>query len=155
MSDFRIALIFVIFTPESHYGQATLGQKSKLIELILGVQFPAKGPYAYCMLSLILRKKNCLSQAKIFFWGQPFGPFVSPNKDIFKFLLFQVLEKLFRKFVNFCIYAFGPRWNSLRSQPFQGPKKSGFPGTTPCNAPRNGSCPFKCLSLNMQQIAIR
>ncbi len=36
---------------------------------------------------------------------------------------------------------FGPKWHSLRSYPFQGPKKSRFLVPTPSNAPRNGSCP--------------
>jgi hypothetical protein len=35
---------------------------------------------------------------------------------------------------------FGPKWHSLQSWPFQGPKKCRFPGPTPSNAPHNGSC---------------
>ncbi len=33
---------------------------------------------------------------------------------------------------------FWARWHSLRSWPFQGPKKSRFSGPTPSNGPRNG-----------------
>jgi hypothetical protein len=41
---------------------------------------------------------------------------------------------------------FGPKWNSLRSLPFQGPKKSGFSGHTPSNGTRNGFSPIKIIT---------
>jgi hypothetical protein len=40
---------------------------------------------------------------------------------------------------------FGPKWHSLRSLPFQGPKKSRFSGPTPSNGPRNGCCRIKTI----------
>ncbi len=38
---------------------------------------------------------------------------------------------------------FGPKWHSLRSWPFQGPKKSRFSEPTPSNGPRNGCGPHQ------------
>ncbi len=35
------------------------------------------------------------------------------------------------------------KWHSLRSLPFQGPKKSRFSGPTPYNGPCNGCCPHQ------------
>ncbi len=40
---------------------------------------------------------------------------------------------------------FVPKWHSLRSLPFQGPKDS-ISGPTPFNGPRNGFPPSKSLS---------
>jgi hypothetical protein len=40
-------------------------------------------------------------------------------------------------------WAIGPKQHLLRSLPFQGPKKSQFPGPTPSNGPRNGYCPLQ------------
>jgi hypothetical protein len=39
----------------------------------------------------------------------------------------------------------GPKWHSLRSLPFQGPKKSRFSGTTRSKGPYNGIARFKSL----------
>jgi hypothetical protein len=38
---------------------------------------------------------------------------------------------------------FGPKWHSLRSLPFKGPKKSQLSGPTPSNSPQYGFPPIQ------------
>ncbi len=70
----------MIFTPESLFGRATLGLKSKFVLKIFGDSFGA-AKFLRHMLSLILRMDFFRLGKKLFFFVKLLRPFVGVNSD--------------------------------------------------------------------------